>query len=142
MGAQAYANAYRSAEVRTVSQRDLIVQLYRGAERFLTQATVAMANHEIESAHNGCQRATAIFNELLSTLNFAQGGDTAAHLRDLYVFFISTITEGNLRKRPEGITRILPLIADLRMAWEQVPAEHANVSAAAVNDGHALNLRT
>ena len=37
--ASAYS-AYRSAEVETLTQRDLIIKLYQGAERFLVQAKI------------------------------------------------------------------------------------------------------
>jgi flagellar secretion chaperone FliS len=138
--AKSYTGAYRRAEVETLSQRELVVQLYRGAERFLSRARDAMLNGEIEPAHNDCQRVVAIFSELLSTLNFEQGGEIAPRLRDLYVFFMSTISESNLHKDPKPIEKILPIIAGLRSAWETIPAEHANTSMIVANDGHALNM--
>lgn len=121
-------SAYRSAEVEGISQRDLIVMLYRGAERFLLTARVAMANHEIEPAHEQCQRAKQIFIELLATLNMEAGGDFAVRLRSLYAFFITRISEANLNKDPLKIDEILPIIAELRTGWEQIPDDLANTS--------------
>jgi flagellar secretion chaperone FliS len=95
--ANAYS-AYRSAELQTISQRDLIVRLYQGAERFLVQAQAAMHNKQIEMAHNSCLKAKAIFTELLLTLNFSQGGAIALQLKELYLFMIIKTVEANLRK--------------------------------------------
>jgi flagellar protein FliS len=140
--ANAYA-AYRTAEIETISQRDLIVKLYEGAERFLRQAQVAMRQRQTEIAHNNCLKARRIFIELTSTLNFELGGDIAGHLRDLYLFVIAHITEANLRKSPEKIDEVMPIITSLRSAWEQIPAEFAGTtSMPSGNQGHSFNLRT
>jgi flagellar secretion chaperone FliS len=126
--ANAYS-AYRSAELQTISQRDLIVRLYQGAERFLVQAQAAMHNKQIEMAHNSCLKAKAIFTELLLTLNFSQGGAIALQLKELYLFMIIKTVEANLRKDPKLIAQLLPIVATLREAWQQIPDDQANLTA-------------
>jgi flagellar secretion chaperone FliS len=125
--ANAYA-AYRSAEVTTMSQRDLLVKLYQGAERFLVQARAALANQQWEMADTGCQKAKRIFMELMATLNFSADATIAGQLRDLYLFIVAEIVQANLRHDGERLHRLLPIIATLREGWEQVPAEFAEVS--------------
>ncbi len=140
---KAYADAYRAAEVETLSQRDLIVKMYQATERFLRQAQAGMGAEDHHAAHVGCTKAKNIVLELFATLNLEQGGDIAKQLRELYLFFITRITESNLRKEPALIEEILPLISTLREAWEQIPAEFANASSMpSGNEGHAFNLRT
>ncbi|MBA3845327.1 MAG: flagellar export chaperone FliS [Planctomycetes bacterium] len=140
--ANAYA-AYRSAEVEGLTQRDLLIKLYQGAERFLFQAQAAMRAKQSSDAHFGCVRAKAIFIELMSTLNFDLGGEVATQLRDLYVFLIATISEANLRKDPTKLESIMPVIATLRQGWEQVPDEFANTTALPAGEHrHSLDLRT
>ena len=134
-------SAYRSAEIETLTQRDLIIKLYQGAERFLIGAKMAMENKEIENANTLSQKAKRIFMELLSTLDFEQGGAIAKQLRDLYLFIISSIVEANLRKDPARIGQILPIVATLREGWEQVPANEANGGRAAGDRGQVLNMR-
>ena len=137
----AYA-AYRSAEVETLSQRDLIIRLYQGAERFLTAGCVAMDAKKFEEATNQCRRARDIFVELLSTLNFDAGGDLAPQLRDLYVFLIFQISEASLKKNPAQIDALIPIIRTLREGWEAVPDEQANLTSIPEDHhGHNLNLR-
>ena len=138
-----YAEAYRAAEVETLSQRDLIVKMYQATERFLLQAQTAMREENHHAAHIGCTKAKNIILELFATLNLEQGGDIAKQLRELYLFFIMRITEANLRKDPALIHDIVPLISTLREGWEQIPAEFANASSMpTANEGHAFNLRT
>jgi flagellar protein FliS len=144
MGPAANAfNAYKQAEIETISQRDLLVKLYQGVERFLNIAMVGIANGEIESVNTNCQKAKRIFMELLSTLNMEVGGDVAVRLRDLYLFFIAEIVEGNLTKDRERIAKIMPVIATLREAWQGVPDEFANVSSLPQDSqGSTLNIRS
>jgi flagellar secretion chaperone FliS len=142
MNANAY-RAYRSAEVETLSQRDLLVKMFQGMERFLVQAQLAMNNQQPAEAHEACQRVKAILVELMATLNFEKGGEIAQRLNALYSFFLVTIVEANLRKDATKLAEILPIIADLRSAWERIPDELANVSSVpSGNEGHTLNLRT
>jgi flagellar protein FliS len=110
--------------------------LYQGAERFLTHARNGMAKGEIESAHAGCQKAKAIFNELASTLDLEKGGDIARQLKELYLFLILRTVEANLRKDPAIIDQLLPIVATLRSAWEQIPDAEANTSARPGGEGH------
>jgi flagellar secretion chaperone FliS len=137
----AYA-AYRSAEVETVSQKELIIRLYQGAERFLSAGRIAMENKRGEEAMNHCQRARDIFVELMSTLNFEGGGEVANQLKELYSFLIFQISEASLRKNPEQLLPLMPIIKTLREGWEAIPEEHSNLSSIPVeNAGHSFNFR-
>ena len=141
----AHANAYgayRSAEITTASQKDLIVRLYLGAEKFLDLACQAMAAKKYVDSMTNCRKARDIFMELMATLNFEQGGELAIRLKDLYAFLVFQISEASLRKNPEQIQTILPIIRTMREGWENVPVEEANTTSIPVgNEGHALNFR-
>jgi flagellar secretion chaperone FliS len=140
--ANAYA-AYRAAELQTISQRDLIVRLYQGAERFLIQAQAGIHNKQPEMAHVNCQKAKAIFSELLSTLNVENGGEVAGQLKEIYLFLIVKTVEANLRKDAELIARLLPIVATLREAWQQVPDDQAQITSIPVgSQGQVLSLKT
>lgn len=133
---------YQRAEVGTLSQRDLIVKLYRGSEKFMRQGILAIRNNQYELCNDSCQKAKRIFMELLSTLNYDAGGEIAERLRDLYLFFASELVQANIRKEADRLERLLPIVESLREGWEQVPDEMANVSSLDPgNDGHSLNMR-
>jgi len=122
------AAAYRKASIETMSQRDLIVALYRGAERFINQGIAGIANGDVHMALTGFQKAKRIFVELVSTLNFEQGGDIAPRMRDLYLFFIGELVQASATADQERARQLLPVVATLREAWEEVPDEYANAS--------------
>ena len=133
-------SAYHQASIDGLSPRDLLVRLMQALERFLRVAQVHMRNREIELAHNNCQSANAIIAELLLTLNRDQGGDIAVRLNALYLFLQKTITEANLKKSPELIDGILPVIASLREAWEAIPDEFAHVSSVRQTSDTAVTM--
>ena len=121
-------DAYRHAEVETMSRKEVLIKLYQHAERNLVTAQMAMQNHQPEMAQQGCRKARDIFVELHATLNIEAGGEIAQRLAGLYLWLFGEITEASLRQQPEKITAILPTIATLREAWEAIPDEFANTS--------------
>ncbi len=137
--ALAYAS-YRNAEITTLNQRDLIVKLYQGAERFLLQAAMAIDADQPESAATGARKARAIFAELLSTLDRERGGDIASQLAALYTFFITDITDAMAVQDANELRKIVPIVANLREAWEAIPNDIAQESSTP-DKGHSIDLR-
>jgi len=137
--ALAYAS-YRNAEITTLNQRDLIVKLYLGAERFLLQAAMAIDTDQAEQAVIGARKARAIFAELLSTLDRERGGDIASQLAALYTFFITDITDAMAVQDSNELRKIVPIVANLREAWEAIPSDIA-LEASTADKGHSINLR-
>jgi len=132
--------SYRNAEITTLNQRDLIVKLYAGAERFLHQAADALDDGDLEQARTGAQKARAIFTELLSTLNPEEGGDIARQLAALYTFFVTDITDALADKNAAELRKLIPIAASLREAWEAIPADIARTGGAGAS-GHSVDLR-
>ncbi|MHC5067865.1 MAG: flagellar export chaperone FliS, partial [Planctomycetota bacterium] len=126
----------------TLSQRDLLVKLYQGAERFINTAMAAMVNGGVEDAHINCQKAKRIFIELLSTLNMEVGGEVATQLQALYTFLIDEIAQANLAKDRERLAKLLPVVATLREAWQGIPDDMANVSSLNSGADHTFSVRT
>lgn len=139
--AAAFAS-YRNAEASTLSQRDLLIRLFQGAERFLNQGRLAIINKEWYQANEGCQKAKRIFVELLSTLNFDVGGDIAERLRDLYLYLIGEIVEANINHDADRLQAIMPVVATLRSAWEGIPDADANTSSLTMDRDATFNIRT
>ena len=138
--ANAYG-AYRSAEVNTVSQKDLIVRLYEGSERFIEAACREIEGQNFVGSMHECRRARDIFMELMATLNFEEGGEFALRLKDLYSFLIFQLSEGSLKKDIAQLRKLLPIIKTLREGWEMIPDEEANTtSIPAGNAGHTFNI--
>jgi flagellar secretion chaperone FliS len=137
--ALAYAS-YRNSEISTLNQRDLIVKLYRGAENFLLQSAASLAANDGPQAILAGQKARAIFSELMATLDFERGGDIAKQLSALYTFFINDITDALASNDAVEMRKMVPIVANLREAWEGIPSEIAAGGGASAGK-HCVDLR-
>lgn len=141
-GASAYA---KTKVTTTTNQQELIVMAYDGILKFLRQGREHLLNSEYEQKHVNLSKAKAIIEELASTLNMDKGGEIAANLWNLYVYFLQAITEANISNDPRKIDEIIPAITELREGWAQmvVPKDDAEMQAlnrrAAVD--HSSHLR-
>jgi flagellar protein FliS len=114
--------AYRDAAVLTASPIQLVVMLYDGVARFLRQAEVAMAEDNVGHANDRMQRAEAIIDELLATLNL-DTGEIAERLQAIYVFCKRCLIEGRLQRDPAKVGHVVALLADLRVAWSSLASQ-------------------
>jgi flagellar protein FliS len=112
--------SYQANDILTAPPGRLVVLLYDGASRFLRQAATAMRAGELSRANTALQRGEAIIAELLTTLDYERGGQIAAALRDLYLFFLRELNAARLRRSPERIDTVSTLLTELRTAWAQV----------------------
>lgn len=132
--------SYRNAEITTLNQRDLIVKLYAGAERFLLQSAEALDDGDRAQAQMWAQKARAIFTELLATLDTNKGGDIARQLAALYTFFVTDITDALAARNAVELRKLVPIAANLRQAWEAIPNDIARTGGAGAS-GHSIDLR-
>jgi flagellar protein FliS len=113
---------YRQIGVETASPVDLVVMLYRGAIRFLTEAEEAMVARDIAAAHGCLLRSQEIVAELMGSLNL-DAGDIAVNLSRLYDYMQRRLIEANLRKDPAAAREVRGLLAELLVAWETIAAQ-------------------
>jgi flagellar secretion chaperone FliS len=115
----AYAPAphvYRESAVLTATPEQLVVMLYDGANRFLTQSAVAMRERRPAVAGEKLRRAEAIINELLVTLDMSVG-EIAQQLQSLYVFFKDHLVAARIEQSAEKVEEVARLMRELRTAW-------------------------
>ncbi len=112
--------AYQKAAILTASQEQLIVLLYDGAHRFLSQAAIAMRDGEIEMSHQRLRRAEAIINHLRASLDFDRGGTLSVRLQAIYLFCGRHLNEARLHRDPERVEQVDELLGQLREAWAHV----------------------
>lgn len=121
----AYASvpaAYKESSIMTAPPERLVVMLYDGAHRFLTQAAVAMREKDIALSNDRLQRAEAIISELNNTLDMS-AGDIAERLRSIYLFSRRHLTEARLERDPSKIETVSRLLGELRESWAQIAGE-------------------
>jgi flagellar protein FliS len=112
--------AYRDSSVLTAPPERLVVMLYDGTRRFLAQAGHAMREGNIALSNNRLQRAEAILDELLSTLDMEAGGDIAVRLQSIYLFCRRNLAEGRVDCNPEKFDQVSRLLGELREAWDEI----------------------
>ena len=118
-GYAAAAQAYTETSVLSAPPERLVVMLYDGANRFLGRAATAVRAGDVLAATEPLQRAQAILDELLATLDPAAGPLTE-RLESIYLFSKRTLTEAQLARDPEPIERVASLLGVLRQAWAEV----------------------
>jgi flagellar protein FliS len=109
-------NVYRETAILTAAPEQLVVMLYDGANRFLTQSAVAMREGRAGLAGEKLRRAEAIIDELLQTLDMSVG-EIAERLQALYVFFKEHLTAARLKQDAAKVEEVARLMRELRSAW-------------------------
>jgi flagellar secretion chaperone FliS len=109
-------NAYRESAILTATPEQLVVMLYDGANRFLTQSAVAMRERRPALAGEKLRRAEAIIDELLATLDMSVG-QIAEQLQALYVFFKEHLSAARLEQSADKVEEVARLMRELRSAW-------------------------
>lgn len=122
MNPYASPQAYRASSVMTASPGQLVVMLYDGAGRFLRQAEIAAEEGAWRHAGDRLDKADAIIDELLITLDVTQGGEIAERLQGIYVFCKRLIIEARIEREAEPIRKTASLLAELRAAWAEIAA--------------------
>ena len=112
-------NVYRESAVLTATPEQLVVMLYDGANRFLTQSAVAMRESRPAIAGEKLRRAEAIIDELLATLDMSVG-EIAQQLQALYVFFKEHLMAARLEQSPAKVEQVARLMRELRSSWASI----------------------
>ena len=112
-------NAYRESAVLTATPEQLVVMLYDGANRFLTQSSIAMRDGRAGLAGEKLRRAEAIIDELLATLDMSVG-DIAERLQALYLFFKEHLMTARLKQDADKVDEVARLMRELRSSWATV----------------------
>ena len=123
--------AYTESSILTTPPKRLIVMLYDGAIRFLSQATVAMRTDNQRVFLDRVQRAETIIKELNLTLNMRKGGEISERLRAIYQFCNLHLTSATVERDPGKIDDVIKLLSELREAWQQIAANPPAAAAAA-----------
>lgn len=111
---------YRQNSVETATPTRLVVMLYDGALRFLSQAIPAMQarNYEVQTRSIG--KAQAIISHLRATLDFEAGGEVSQTLNNFYVIAYDTLTQANISDKIEEVEKVAHGLRELRDAWIEV----------------------
>jgi len=135
---QAAAKTYQDVKFAVNDRRRTLIMAFEGMIKFLYQASNAIKNTEIETAHERLVRTKQILFHLLNGLDMEKGGEIAVNLKRLYIFLIDKVTEANLKKDTAIIDEILPIFKTLCSSWEEM-VPHSEEKSPAAPDASKQN---
>ncbi len=113
----AYA-AYSQNNTAIESPEKLIEMLYEGILRFSAQAIKSIDSSNLEKKTYWINRATAIFAELLNSINYS-GGDVAHYLSGLYTRQLQLLALANINNTKEPLEEVMKVTKGLLEAWRE-----------------------
>ena len=114
-----YANTYKSQQIQTASQEQILILLYEGAIRFLSLAKYGHEEKNMEKFHNNIIKCQRIIMEFMSTLDIEVGGEMAQNLYQLYEYLHYRLVQANLKKDVAMIEEVLSHLRELKATWEE-----------------------
>jgi flagellar protein FliS len=116
--------SYRQVATKTASPGQLVLMLFDGALRFLSQARTGFALEDPlefnQTIHNNIQKAVAIVCELNYSLNMEAGGQFSATMRRLYDYMEARLHEANQFKREDYVIDVSQRLTVIRDAWKEM----------------------
>jgi len=112
--------AYQNTQIQTSNQKQLIVMLFDGLNRFLNKAVKGIEEKDVETAHANLHRSGQILLELLSTLREDKGKDIAVNLKRIYVYCYEQIVIANLKKDAAAIRDVQQVLHNLGEGWRTI----------------------
>ncbi len=120
MSSSSLGNIYQQIEVNTSNNLKLVIMLYDGALRFLSEARAAIVNRDLRAKAVAFDRALAIIGELQSTLRLDEGGDIALSLNSLYTYMSESILEASAKMDVRPVDHVTKLLRTLNSAWTEI----------------------
>jgi flagellar protein FliS len=119
-------SAYSQNNVSVESSEKLIKMLYEGVLKFASQAKRSIELEDAEKKVYWINRTTAIFSELLNSLNY-DGGEIAHYLSGLYTHQIKLLSESNIDNDIDKLDEVIGVTKTLLEVWnEEVVYDMAN----------------
>lgn len=111
-------SAYSQNNASIESSEKLICMLYEGILKFATQAKNAIHANDIEKRTYWINRTSAIFFELISSLEYS-AGDISYYLEGLYTQEITLLNEANINNDVKPLEEVLHVTKELLESWKE-----------------------
>lgn len=126
------AKAYFKTQISTTTQADLLIMLYDGAIKFLTQAKERMAARDYAQKGILISKALDVIGELDGSLNAEKGGEVARNLHQLYFYCNTRLLRANLEMNTELVDETIRILSALRDAFDKIKDQAPTAMAAPV----------
>lgn len=114
------SSAYQVTQVSTANRVKLVVLMYDGAIRFITEAKEKSIAGDVAGKGVAISRAQRIIHELSNALDIQRGGEVAAGLSQVYLRISKNLINANISGDLSGFDESLESLRSLRSAWEQI----------------------
>lgn len=112
-------SAYSQNNISIESPDRLISMLYEGVLKFASQAKNAIESNDIEKKTYWVNRTTAIFFELINSLDYS-AGDVTHYLDGLYNQQILLLLQANINNDTKALDEVLHVTKELLESWKEV----------------------
>ena len=130
---QQYNRVGVSSSVEAASPHRLIEMLMSGAMEKIAFAKGFMERGNISEKGGHISWAISIIEGLRASLDLKTGGEIAQNLDDLYDYMTRRLARANVENNPDILDEVASLMSSVKNAWEQVPNEMSEHSAAQHN---------
>ncbi len=113
-------NPYQNTQVSTASGAKLVLMMYDGAIRFITEAKTEIKRKNISATGIRIRKAQGIVSELMGSLNHEKGKDVAKGLEKVYIEVNKVLTEANINGELKPLEDAIMMLENLRSAWLKV----------------------
>lgn len=117
---------YKEQSVMTMTQGEMLNLLFDEAINSLNKGLACLTVKDYEGTNRYFQKSQIIVSHLSESLDHQYS--VADGLDSLYEYFFHQILQANIKKTPEPVEEILPMIAELKEAFaqadRQVRVEH------------------
>jgi flagellar protein FliS len=112
------AASYREMEILSASPERLVVICFDQLVIQLNRARIAAEQGDPRVRVAAMTKARAIITELLSTLDFEQGGRISTDLAAIYRFLLADLTDQALAPNALRLVQLAAIAADLRDGFD------------------------
>lgn len=108
---------YKEQSLATLTPGEILVKLYEELTKQLMLAKIKIEAKDFGAVNNALTKSQTIVNTLASSLDMRY--PISKELRDMYVFISQHLLQANLKKDAKMVEECIPLVKDLRDAFEQ-----------------------
>lgn len=108
---------YQKQSIMTMTQGELVVQLFRGCSKKLNLAVYYIEENNTEKAEEALYKAQRIVNYLNASLD--RSVDISSNLHSLYDYFVRMIVKAKIKMDVEIIKEIIPMIDGLGDSFQE-----------------------
>lgn len=117
----AYSQTNLKAELSVADPYIITKMLYQGVFERLAQAKGAIERGDLAVKASKLSSASAILENLKSTIDFSLNKSLAQNLYDLYSYMLERIADASLQVSVEPIDSALKVLVPLKTAWDNIP---------------------